>query len=380
MRRVIVVASLALSGACVNSQNTSIQIPFALLSSDELQAPQPGQPCMYLPVTQAGGFFRGSGMIELDPNLNPGANYLLALQVENYLDTTTPTDSQGNPLSGPQRNNFLVTDAIVQYIPQQTYLEPNLPAKAKFLTSGRVPTGGAQAATAIMVDTLSPDAVTALTANLQNLASTQNIASPGGDVVLAITLEGTLGSGEPVVSGQLFFPLHVCVDCGNANPLTCVGLNAGTMTAGVSHGPCCAQQDFMESCISCGQLGQPPCQPPQVPGGFTCSQDSDCAGLGMPHCTGGLCNCNADTTKPADPAPDNCQTVYGNGSQCVLGQLAAPGGQTPYGIGVCSAGCASPLLVCTPQSATSTNQAYEPCSYPNDGVGLVGPTCAVKCS
>jgi hypothetical protein len=375
MRRAMTVVLLALASSCVDSQNISIEIPFALLSSDEIQEPQPGQPCDYTPVTQSGGLYRSSGLLELDPNLNPSAGYQLVLQVENYLSQVTNTDSNGTPLSGPNANDFLVTDAIVQYIPQQSYLEPGMPSKSKFLTSGDVRTGGSQSATAVSIETLSPDAISAMTANLQNLASTQGIVGPGGDVVLEVYLEGTLGSGEPVVSGTLYFPLHVCVDCGGADPLNCVGVTVGTMVP-VGRGPCCGSegsvpQDFIEQCAQCGLIGEPACAPPQIPGGITCGQDSDCVTdngepLGMPHCVGGICNAFSDS---------ECQAIYGAGSQCLppngipsTSGWTACSQNTP---GTCTGGCSeAPVDINgSPTTLVPTSAPAEQCPYLNAAYG-----------
>ncbi|MHB8420104.1 MAG: hypothetical protein ACYDCL_18670 [Myxococcales bacterium] len=405
------VAMVLMSG-CVDSQNVSIQIPFAILSSDELQEPQPGQPCYYIPVTQAGGQYRNAGMVELDPNLNPAVyvnpdssdptgsgGYVIALQVENYLDQTTPTDSNGTPTSGPQRNNFLITDAIVQYIPQQNYMEGSgMPTTAKFLTSGLVAPGGQQSATAVLTNTLSPDAITAMSTNLLNLETSQNVPSPGGDVVLEIYLEGTLGSGEPVQSGTFYFPLHVCYDCGGGSPLpvqlsngntvpACMGLTVGTLGV-VNHGPCCAFQDFTDVCLPCGLGGEPACSPPQLAGGFPCNTNADCAGTGMPTCNGGICNCKFQVQNggfvDVDPAGSQCSDVFGSGngasgaSTCVPGQstvLIVGATQTPSGFGVCSAGCA-PGFGFPKTSTATTVQGFEPCTgYPNDGVGITGVFC-----
>jgi hypothetical protein len=343
MRRLILLTLLASTFACTNSQNESIEIPFALLSSDELEAPQVGTPCTYAPVTQAGGQYRADGFVDLDPAINPSPGYQIALQVENYLDNTTLTDSNGDTIAGPQRNDFLVTDAIVQYIAEQTYLAPNLPQRAKFLTSGRVSAAGTEGASAVVVETLSPNAINALLANLQAL----NISSPGGDLVLEIYLEGSLASGEPIITGTLDFPLHVCVDCYGASPINC--LDGVTVTPS-GHGPCCAPQDFSAVCTSCGGEGQPCCAfPDGVP--LTCQQDSDCLAFGL-----GLTGVTGDCFTPAGATSGNCicqsnadcATFYGASSVCNQG--------------VCMPGCTG-ALVC--QSQTTLPTGEEDCSYLN---------------
>jgi hypothetical protein len=348
MRRLIFLVLLA-SAACTDSGNESIEIPFALKASDETQAPQPGTPCIYSPVTQAGGVYRVDGFVDLDPNVNPSPGYVLALQVENYLDETTISDSNGNPVSGPQRNDFQVTDAIVTYIAEQSYLAPNLPAKAKFLTSGNVQPAGTEGATAVPVQTLSPDAITALQQNLQALEASQNISSPGGDLVLQVYLEGTLGSGEPAISGNLDFPLHVCIDCFGANPVNC---NNGLTASPSLHGPCCAPQDFSDICVECGGLDQACCALPDGVA-LTCAQDSDCEafGLGLPG-TGITGDCvvptGATTGSCICQGNADCATFYGASSSCVQG--------------VCQPGCGTGLT-CTPQSTLP--QGDENCAYLN---------------
>ncbi len=374
MRRMILFGLVAVASSCAPPQNMQIQVPFALLSSDELQAPQIGQPCTYIAVTQAGGFYRESGLLELDPALNPNPDYFLELQVENYMDQTVLTDSNGNPLSGPQRNDFLVTDAIVQYVPEQAYLEPGVAGqKAKFLASGRVAPGGTQTASAIGTSTISPTVASALAQNLANLTINQGISSPGGDLVLEIYFEGNLASGEPAVSGTMQFPMHVCLDCqgsvpsscapGVTGPCSCTGLGGGTMAI-VGHGPCCAAQDFTEACVACGGLGEPPCAPPANVV-FSCGSNADCAGygVGLPTCaiaagaSTGICVCGS-----TDPAPDNCAGVYGTGSVCNAN-------------GNCTAGCGpgpGGSILC-PSVLTSLPQGVELCPYPN--ASSIGATC-----
>jgi hypothetical protein len=362
MRRLVFLTLLVFM-ACTDSQNESIEVPFALLSSDELAAPTVGTPCTYSPVTSSAGFYRVNGFVELDPNINPTPGYLLALQVENYLSNVALTDSNGNTVLGGQLDDFLVTDAIVNYIPQQTYMAPNLSPgdpdhTAKFLTSGRVQAGGEQDAVAVLIQTLSPNAINDLTANLQQLASSQNITNPGGDIVLQIQLEGSLASGEPMISGYLEFPLHVCIDCYGPAPADCVD---GVTLAPDGHGPCCAPQDFSATCVGCGGAGQPCCAEPDNGVPFTCGQDSDCFafGFGLPILAGGVPTTPGDCLIGSGGPPgtcicqgnSDCTTFYGASSTCNQG--------------VCTPGCNSDPtgkpLVC--QSATLA-QGTEDCNYP----------------
>jgi hypothetical protein len=227
---------------------------------------------------------------------------------------------------------------------------------AKFLTSGRVSTGGSQSAVAVLIQTLSPNAINDLLANLQQFASDQQITNPGGDLVLQIQLEGSLASGEPMVTGLFEFPLHVCIDCYGPSPLNCLD---GVTVAPDGHGPCCAPQDFSDTCVACGGLGEPCCAPPDaVP--LTCNVDTDCFayGLGLPILANGnptiagdclpsgTCQCQGDA---------DCTTYYGATSKCNQG--------------VCTPGCNSDPsgkpLVCSPQSTVP--QGSEDCSYLNTG-------------
>jgi hypothetical protein len=126
MRRLIVLTLLAFMG-CTNSQNESIELPFALLSSDELQAPTPGTPCTYSPITSSAGFYRTDGFVDLDPNINPSPGYVLALQVENYLDNTTLADSNGNVVSGRSETTSW----------SRTQSSPTFPSRATWLRTFR---------------------------------------------------------------------------------------------------------------------------------------------------------------------------------------------------------------------------------------------------
>ncbi len=281
MRRWIALLPLVALSACTNANNESIEIPFALLSSDELQVPTPGQPCVYTPVIQAGGYYRTGGIVDIDPNVNANPQYLLALQVENYLDQTVLTDSNGNPLSGPQRNDFHVQDVIVEYIPTDSSALSGMPGGdfrgcptpgvpcGKFLATADVPAGGMQTATGVVVDTLSKDVISTIGNNIPTGGSTQ--------IILQITMEGVLGSGEKIQTGTFDFPLTVGWDI-DQNPLACP---AGTTPEPDTHGPCCANQDFGDTCVACGGAGEPCCALPfgaQGADGGTANAPTPCQG------------------------------------------------------------------------------------------------------
>jgi hypothetical protein len=161
-----------------------------------------------------------------------------------------------------------------------------------------------------------------------------------------------------VISGTLDFPLHVCIDCFGANPANCLD---GVTAAPSDHGPCCAPQDFSETCASCGGTGQPCCALPDgVP--LTCGQDSDCFafGLGLTPPGGGT-PVTGDCFIPAGATSGNCicqgnadcQTFFGASSVCNQG--------------VCEPGCntdpTGKALVCVPQ--TSLPEGLEACGYLN---------------
>ncbi len=309
---------LAPLGCTVSPQEPVIEIPFALLSSDEISLAQM-TPCTYSPITGPGGTYQADGLLELDPNVSPTPGYLLAVQVENFAGPADPITDGEFPETA---NYFSINQAVITYIAQQDFLAANLPPQATVPLSGRVAPGGLDWASAVLVPTMSSEVVATL---LQNL-STQG---PGaaGDLILEVQLGGTLeGNAEPMVSSLLSFPIHVCIDCG-VNPLSCIN---GVTAAPSGHGPCCAPQDFFDVCVPCGGEGEPCCAPPETAVVATCSRDAD------------------------------CQSAYGASSTC------------DADAGVCTAGCnadaAGKPLACVP--ATTLPIGTEVCNYLNTS-GLV---------
>ncbi len=380
MRSYLPLLLLALPLACTNANNESVEIVFALESFDEIQVPTPGQPCYYTPVIQAGGFYKTSGELDVDPNVNSSPEYLLALQVENYMDQTILTDSNGNPLSGPQRNDFHVNDVIVQYVtdpgnswvftgqyasngktvtlpgaqplPQADYT--NCPTKGvpcgRFLGTGDVPAQGMQGATAVIVDTVSSDVIRTLKTNLYAATQSQDFGNTGiGEVLLEIYMDGTLSSGESIRTGVFNFPLTVCWDC-DESPLKCT---FGYQTPSPdTHGPCCANQDFGSMCVNCGYAGEPCCElPPTLP----CQQQSDCAAYGQGfanwQCAGGNCACTVDADCAMLPN-STCNKING---QC------APGCQT-----VATGSNSTATLTCQTQLTLPIGEESCP-TYPTNG-------------
>ncbi len=287
MRKLIV--TLSLLTACTDTSNTSIEIPFALFAGDEIGVATPGI-CSILPATSGALPFKESGLLELNPQVNPGAQYLLPLQVENYLSQVPLQDSLGNTLVGANVNDFHVEKAVIKYIDIQGNLGVggNAPAEETALVSGTVRTGGLQAAAVIEVNAVTPYEVGPWAAALV----AGGVLGVAEDVVLEIQLFGVLGSGEQAVSGLFHFPIQVCYNCGGATFVE-LGADGGTpywlpscppsSTAIVTgHGPCCASQDFEVICAPAGGATGQPC----VGGvGGTCSSS---AGTSTPlTCKGG---------------------------------------------------------------------------------------------
>ena len=266
--RKIIVGFFLCCAACTDAGNTSIEIPFDVLASDESSSSATGV-CTIAPVTQSGGLYKGSGTLELDPYLNPNAQYTLELQVENYLSQVAVDDSNGNVVVGANENDFHMEKATIKYLD----IEGNLtgPSSDVALISGVVRTGGLQGATAVSVP--------AVTINetlpwINRFSTSPNLSTSGGfteDVVLEVQIFGVLSSGEQATSGLFHFPLQVCFGCenlslGDGGPAT--GNQAvpycekGTTPIAFGHGPCCAPQDFFVACVPCGAAGGACCGGP----------------------------------------------------------------------------------------------------------------------
>jgi hypothetical protein len=293
--------------------------------------------------------------LDLDPAVNPDAGYTLALEVENL--TGPPVEfndgcgENGGTVCGPSspQDVFSTASAIVSYLPQQAFLSPNLPHSATLAATGQVYPSSTGV---IVVQTLSAEVIAALQQNLSSQA-------PGsaGDVILQVSLEGTLSNGQAQTSTALSFPLHVCFDCG-VRPLSCLD---GVTAAPSGDGPCCLAQDVSEACVPCGGAGEACCALPDgVP--LPCAQASDCLafGLGLTPPDGGATDdcfiepgAQAGTCVCWDDA--DCQTFYGASSVCTRG-ACTPG---------CNADATGKPLACT--VATTLPPGAEDCGYPNSG-------------
>jgi hypothetical protein len=274
MRKLIL--AVVLCSACTDAGNTAIEIPFALFASDELSSSSTGV-CTVTPQTQAGGLYKGSGMLEVNPELNPFAQYNLEVQVENYLSQEVLTDSQGNTVVGANENDFHMEKATIKYID----IENNLGLSGPYLDntaliSGVVRTGGTQGATAVGIQAVPNSEASYWSQAFLASIPTGGALAPGvpEDVVLEVQVFGVLGSGEQATSGLFHFPLQVCFNCGNLplNPQDggpngiyyppTGSCGSGSTPIALGHGPCCSPQDFSVSCIPCGSPNDPCCGGP----------------------------------------------------------------------------------------------------------------------
>jgi len=230
--------------ACTDASQTSLEISQALLASDELQTPSPGQVCTYAPQTQAGGFYRATGSLELSPEANPFPEYILVIQLENYLDASDVTDSSGNTIVRGNRNDFHVESFTVNYLDVAGKLGPITPQTVSPLTSAVVRPGGIQGATAVGANMIPLSVANSI---IQAMSSRQ-LTEAG--LVLEVQANGRLGSGEPISSGIFRFPISLSL-----TPPCATGLSA----VALGFGPCCANQDFGAGCFPCGGLNETCC-------------------------------------------------------------------------------------------------------------------------
>jgi hypothetical protein len=245
---------LLLGPSCTNAQNTSLQVSYNLPTSDQLGSGAAGAACTCAAATTAQAAYLASGVLELDPILNANAQYTLNLQTENYLDTSSLTDSNGTTISGPQRNEFHVHGALVDYLDTKGVL-PDV-GQQTILVSADVRPGGLQSAACVPAQAV-PNAIAQ-----QWYTAMKNANPPVKEdvVVLQVQLYGVLGSGESITTGYFHFPITICTNCAGANYD-----NAGkcfltrTTLVGEGHGPCCAPQDFTVTCERCGGAGEPCC-------------------------------------------------------------------------------------------------------------------------
>ena len=189
--RKLLLAVLLLTG-CTDSTDISLFIPFALFASDELSASSSGI-CGFTPITQAQGFYKGSGLLELDPDINPNAEYVLGLQVENYLDETLITDSNGDPIEGPQRNDFSIRWATVHYDDLEGALTGV--SDVTVYSSGTVRPGGEQNAASVVVQAVGPGVVGSW---VQSFEAKSLLSET---VILSVQIFGDLNSGEQTQTG-----------------------------------------------------------------------------------------------------------------------------------------------------------------------------------
>ena len=196
---------------------------------------------------------KSSGLLEIDPYLNPNAGYTLELLVENDLPTLGLDD-------------FAVEKATLTYVDTAGNLTG--PPSDVALLSGTVRAGGAANAA---IFTLTAVSLNEVLPWIDSFSTSSKLGTSGGateSLVVQVQLDGVLGSGASASSSILDYPLSVCFGCNNL-PLVDGGPSTGDSavpecTAGktpiaTGHGPCCAPQDFYVTCTDCGQPGGPCC-------------------------------------------------------------------------------------------------------------------------
>jgi hypothetical protein len=241
---------LAIGSGCTNAQNQSLQVTFNIPASDQLGSSAAGA-CTCSAATQAQAQYIASGLLELDPILNAQSQYTLNLQTENYLDTTSLTDSNGTTISGPQRNDFHVERALVDYLDTNGVL-PSLPQSTVYVSADVRP-GGLEASTCVPVQAVPHEVAAQWYEAMHDAGVSEDV------VILQVQLMGSLGSGQPNGTGYFHFPLTICTNCAGAETNLGKCLVARTTLVGEGHGPCCAPQDFTVSCQRCGGAGEACC-------------------------------------------------------------------------------------------------------------------------
>lgn len=225
-------AGVALLGACTGCYSNPISIQAA-------QSSVVATPCVPVAPRNA------SGLLEVDPLLNPGASYVLVVEASNDLAATPLTTGVMAVPESP--NDFRVRTATASWAGAGA-----LPLATETLdTPIVVRAGGPAFSTTIGIPLVSRGLAFSWFQALQ--ASGTSTAK----LLIHLTLSGQLGSGQSLDSTQLDVPLTVCRDCGGVSlPDTC---GQGSVLAPTSSGPCCAAQDFQDACIACGSAAQPCC-------------------------------------------------------------------------------------------------------------------------
>jgi hypothetical protein len=155
------------------------------------------------------------------------------------------------------------------------------------LISGVARSGGQESATAVTVPAFTNATAATWLQTLQNDGVTAE------HLTLTVSLSGTLPSGAPVTSETLQIPLEVCIDCGGVTPSVDPydACPTGTVLAPDGEGPCCAPQDFTDTCTACGGLNDPCCGGSASDGGAgTCNAGLTCTGPALPASTCGYPN------------------------------------------------------------------------------------------
>jgi hypothetical protein len=111
-------------------------------------------------------------------------------------------------------------------------------------------------------------------------------------LILEVTSNGRLGSGEPISSGTFRFPVTLTLTTTMPGMATKTNAcPAGQSPVATGFGPCCANQDFGVACFPCGGANQTCC------GGLF----GTCTGVGQ---DGGALSCVQDLILPT--GQENC--------------------------------------------------------------------------
>jgi hypothetical protein len=263
MKPFLLLASTAVACGPLFNPTNPIQVESDIYASDELG--DATSICTISAILPDAGFQKPSGLLELNPSLNPNAEYELELQVAN----------NGTSLG----DDFHFEKVTISYIDIEGNLDfrGELPNPPPALVSGVAQAGG--------VSAVSVQAVSPTEAQFWSQAFTTSIQTGGNltpgvpeNVVVEVQILGVLSSGNQAESSVFDFPIQVCFNCNNF-PLTTAdggpvnGLffpaDCSTYDNGaggvfytplaIGHGPCCAPQDFYVACIPCGAPGGPCC-------------------------------------------------------------------------------------------------------------------------
>ena len=203
--------------------------------------------------------------LELDPAINPAPAFDLYVEaVNNYPSMPLNDGDCGNCNQSPY--TLQIQTAALHFADAEGHLTPS---PTTVTMSGAVRSGPYSAS---VVE------IPAATNTLANtwLQTFQSHGLTAEHLTLTVSLTGTLTSGAVVTSETLQVPLEVCFDCGGVSPTN--ACPTGTVLAPNGEGPCCAAQDFTDTCAPCGDLNDPCCSNGTDGGIGLCNTGFACAG------------------------------------------------------------------------------------------------------